>query len=103
MYTIYTTIKNIIQGFFFFNVIIRLDSLLQFLLQQGMFEFPGWSCLENCSRDTGSYAWTFRRVFKWTAINSLFWSDGSAVPPTQWLGGFGRTLGDGGSLNFAPA
>lgn len=42
MYIIYTTIKNIIQGFFFFYVIVRLDSLLQFLLQQGMFKFPGW-------------------------------------------------------------
>lgn len=49
-------------------------------------------------------SWTFSSDFSWTAISSRlclpFWGCSS---PTQWLGGLGKTLGDGGSLNLAPA
>ncbi len=53
-------------------------------------------------------AWTFSRVLRCTDICSLLQCCCTAVcwrapSPTQWLGGLGRTLGEGGSLNFAPA
>lgn len=49
-------------------------------------------------------SWTFSSDLSWTAICSRLWSPrrGSSSP-TQWLGGLGKTLGEGGSLNFAPA
>lgn len=49
-------------------------------------------------------AWTFSRVFRCTDICSLLLSEClGPFSPTQWLGGLGSTLGDGGSLNLAPA
>lgn len=54
-----------------------------------------------CGHD---WTWTFSRDFRWMLICSRqrfpCWHP---FAPTQWLGGFGKTLGDGGSLNLAPA
>lgn len=47
------------------------------------------------------YTCTLSKVLSWKVIISL--SEGLKETGTQWLGGLGRTLGDGGSLNLAPA
>lgn len=49
-----------------------------------------------------SQACTLRRLLSWKAIISLL-SQELIGKDTQWLGGLGNTLGEGGSLNFGPA
>lgn len=77
--------------------------VLQCVKGQTQFNSQSFQLFQSqiCDHDL---SWTFSSDFKWTLICSRLWLlCWGSFSPTQWLGGLGKTLGEGGSLNFAPA